>query len=150
MHHLASRQPSNLPITIIRRRHLHHICPDNLQPFEPVKNSQQFPGTPAPYLCRPCGRCKGRIQHIDINGDIDFVVSNPVFQFVDDTVDPESIDVAGCDDRETAVPVVSEVVVTVCDGAANASVDGSVGNETFFVGEVKEGSVIYSAVVMLV
>lgn len=60
-------------------------------------------------------------------------------------MDADAVDGAGGDDGEAAAEVVADVAVLVGDGGADAGVNGGVGDETFFVGEVEECAVVYSA-----
>lgn len=145
MHHLRGSQTCRLSRIIISRTHLHHIGPYNLHSLQPIKYTQQLPTRPAPRLRSPRSRGEGRIKDVDINGDVDLVVTHSGFQFVDDAVDADTVDIPGFDDRKAAACVVVQVVVLVSDWGADARVDGGIADESFFVGEVEEGAVVDTA-----
>lgn len=150
MHDFTRSQHSRLPAIIIRRRNLNHIRPNNLQPNQPVKYTQQLPRAPPSHLRRPCARRKRRIEHVNVDGNVHSRVFDATTDGVDDAGDADmwGVDGSGADNAEAAAGVVGEVVgCAAVERAAHAGVDAGICvEETFLAGDVEESAVVCAGV----
>jgi len=89
------------------------------------------------------GRAKGRIQCVDINADIDRVFQpNTLFDFLDDSLSTNGVDLSGLHNFKSAVAVVL-VITGTTQGGANTSVDIAVGaKKTLLSSMIEIGSYI--------
>lgn len=78
--------------------------------------------TPEPTgLGRACSRREGRVEHVDINGDVERAVADSTADLLDDPVDPGADEFARSDALETH-GVINLVAFRPVDGAANTDV----------------------------
>lgn len=84
-----------------------------------------------------------RIQHVDVDSDIDILPADPLPELLDDALGPLLINVPGRDDLEDAQGIVLQIPQLRAERGPDARVDrGVVGDEAFLVGDVEEGPVV--------
>lgn len=71
---------------IISRRHLNDISSDDIQTVQAADDGAEFARAPASCLGRACCRGKGRIEGVDVDGDVDGVSSYSLADSFDDAV----------------------------------------------------------------
>lgn len=70
--------------------------------------------------------CISRVQHININRDIDSAIPDAGFDLLYEAGDAESVEVTGGDDLKAAAEVVSDVAFWSDYGGTDSDVDGGV------------------------
>lgn len=106
-------------------------------------NGPQLSGRPSASLGSTSSRCKGGIQSVNVNGQIDRVRGADALEdSLDNSVSANGVNVSGLDNLKATVAVV--VIVTgSAEGGSDTSVDvGVVGEQTFHGGVVEVGAVV--------
>ena len=85
--------------------------------------------------------------YVNIDADIHSRTCHPLLQLFDNAVRSQSVDVTGLDDVEAASSVVSYVTLWPGDRAADSSMSGRVANQTLFMSNVQECTVVNPGIV---
>ena len=72
---------------VISRTHFDDVGTDNVEAIQATDNSPKFSCAPAAGLWRAGCRGKGRIERVDIDRDVNRVITYPLSNFLDDSVD---------------------------------------------------------------
>jgi hypothetical protein len=98
----------------------------------------------APGTWRPTWR-KCRIQDVDINADIDSRAGYPLFDFVNDAMNANAINVPGCDNLKAISFIILDIAISQ-DGCSDTHVDGRVVDQALFMSNMEKCAVIYSTI----
>ena len=141
-HDLGRRQRCLLPIPVKTRRDLNHIRSDQIQPINPSQNPHELPRRPPTGLRRPRARREARVNGIDINGQIDWMLRPyTLHDPVRNTQRAQLIDIIRRNPRPALRGIV--LVVAIGEPAAQARMHGRpVRDEALFRGHPEHGSVI--------
>lgn len=114
-----------LGIGIVRRCHLDNICCNKVDALEATNDSAQLTSRPATSLRCASGRCKSRVEGVDVERQVDGLGgANAGLDLVDDALDANLlvVDLAGLDDLEAAVAIIL-IVAGSGEGGADAGMD---------------------------
>lgn len=122
---------------------LDNVSSDEVQVLKTAEDGPELPGGPAASLGGARGGGKGRVERVNVNGQVDGLLgTDAVDDALDDTLGADGVDLAGLDNLEAAVAIVV-VIAGSAEGGADASVDvGVVGQETLLGGVVEVGAVV--------
>ena len=140
---IRRRHRRQLRIRVVRGRDLDDIRSDEVDPLQAADDGPQLACGPAARLRRAGRGCEGRVQRIDVNAEVDWILgANSVPDGLDDARRADGVDLPRLDAREAAVAVVV-VVRQSRQGGADAGVDvGVVGEEAFLGGPVEVRAVV--------
>lgn len=124
-------------------RNLDNIRSNQVQVLQTPQDGPQLPGRPATRLGGAGGGGKGRVEGVNVDGQVDGVLgADPLDDALDDVGGADGVDLAGLDDLEAAVAVVG-VVRGPAQRRADAGVDvGVVVQQALHRGVVKVGAVV--------
>lgn len=88
---------------------------------------------------------KCRVQNVDVNADINFCTGDPIFDFGDDAVNTNAINIPGFDNLKAASLIILDISIPQ-DGCSDTYVDGRVVDQTFFMSDVEKGAMVHSTV----
>ena len=97
--HRRRRQRRDLGM-VIGGRHLHHIHADQIDPGEPAQDRKRLPGEEPADDRRARARRAGRVQPVDIEGQINRAVADDSLDPRGDLVRPRLMTGDGVDDGE--------------------------------------------------
>lgn len=83
-----------------------------------------------------------RVQHVDVDADVDLGIAHAVLDPPDNPFGPEPVEVPRFDHVEAASQVVAQVALGPDQGGADPRVDGGVEDQVLFMGDVQEGAVV--------
>ncbi|KAI6757311.1 hypothetical protein HG531_003136 [Fusarium graminearum] len=83
MHNLGSSKCCLLTSILVSRRYLDNISTNKIQALKPTNDADEFAGGPTARLRGTCARRKGRVENVNVDGEIDGVFST---KHLEDTV----------------------------------------------------------------
>lgn len=132
-----------LGVGVVRGRDLDDVGADEVDAVEAADDGAELARRPAARLGRTGGRGKGRVEGVDVDGQVDGPLgADAVADLLDDAVHADGVDLAGLDDLEAAVAVVL-VVGQARQRRADAGVDVRVvGQQALLRRVVEVGAVV--------
>jgi len=108
-------------INIVGWGNFDNICRHDVETIETSQNGTKFPSRPATCLWRSSRRSEGWVDGINVNGEVNRVVSYSVSNFFDDSISSDRVDFA-CLDSLKARSVVIFIVFKTRKGCPNGAV----------------------------
>lgn len=124
-------------------RNLNDVRSDEVKVLQTTQDGPQLAGRPSSSLGRTRRRREGRVQSVNVDGEIHGLGgTNTLDNSVDDALGANSVDFTGLDNLKSAVAIV--VVVTgSTQGSPDTGVDiGVVGEQAFHGSVVEVGTVV--------
>lgn len=141
--HVGGGHGGEFGVGVVGRGDLDDVGGDEVDPLEAPDDGAELARGPTPRLGGPRGGGEGRVERVDVDGQVDRVLgAHPLLDAVDDAVDADGVDLSGLDAGEAAVAVVL-VVGGPREGGADAGVDAAVvGQQALLRGPVEVGAVV--------
>lgn len=113
---------------VVGRRDLDHVRSDDVQRVEHPQHEQQLTARQPADLRRAGTRCEGRIQDVDVDGQVDREIPDPLLDLLGRGLCTDTVNVAAADHLEPEVSVLLEID-GVIDRTPGTDVDGVVLDE---------------------
>jgi len=110
--YISSSHGRQLSVCVICGGDLHEIGRDDVESIQTSQDGTQLAGGPASSLRRACGWSKGRVNRIDIDGEINGPVANSLADLLDDAFRANCVNLACFDALEPRLVVVYVVCRT--------------------------------------
>ena len=88
---------------IIGRRHFDDVAADEIDRAETAQDGQRLAARQAAGDRRAGARRKGRVEAIDVEGEIGLGLADPRLDALDDAADAERVDIEGADHGDAAI-----------------------------------------------
>ena len=137
---MGGRHPGDLGV-VVGRGDLDDVAADHVRPAQPAQDLEHLPAGHAAGLGGPGAGGVGRVQHVDVQRDVERAVADALAQVRDDGVHPQPHDVGGGDDAEAEAGVVVEVLGAV-ERPAGADVAHGVRVEQALLERPAEGGAV--------
>src|SRR6476469_5303483 len=126
---------------VVGRGDLDDVGAHDVDAVQSAEQGQQFAGVEPAHFRGAGARRVGRVEDIDVDGDIDRGVAQPLLDALDRGRNPDDVQVRAADDLEAEL-VVAKEIVAVIDRAADADVHRLVlDQKAFLEGPAEDGSV---------
>lgn len=93
--------------------------------------------------------CIGWVKHIYVHRNVDKRACDSLFQLLNNTGYPNTIDVSGFNHLEPAADVISHVTFGPNHWRSDPGMNRSVTNQSFLVSDMKEGAMVHTSVTLI-
>src|SRR5690606_18478544 len=121
--------------------HLHDVGTDDVHSTQAAEDLEQFAAGDAAGFGGSGAGCVGRVQHVNVHGNIQRQVPDPVAQLVHDLTHSLVVDIRAGDDAEAEALIILEVLLPI-ERAAGAHMGDGLGVEDAFLHGATEGGAV--------